>query len=204
MKLNVLKSSLPILGILAIASAVMLVSSSRWTRSYSFQGSVIEPAQPAAGFELNDQHGQPFRLGDQRGKVVLLFFGYSFCPDVCPTTLADFARIFDGLGASAADVRFVYVSVDPARDTPERLADYVGNFNLQFTALSGSQAELQPVWEAYSVAPVIEGGAATPGYLVSHATRVYLIDKSGNLRLTFPYGLSRDAMAADLDAILKE
>ena len=204
MKFNSLRSLGPVLVVLMVALAVFFLSSNRWTRPQAYYGSVIEPAQLAADFELIDQHGQPFALHKQRGKVVLLFFGYSFCPDVCPSTLADYRQIFGELGEQARDLQFVYISVDPDRDTPERLSDYVGKFNPDFIALGGTEAQLSPIWEAYSIAPQKQGSAGTAGYLVDHATRIYVIDRTGQLRLTFPFGLTRDSMAADLDALLKE
>jgi len=91
----------------------------------SFRGTVLDPPQAVQDFTLTDQNGQPFRLSDQKGNVVLLLFGYTFCPDVCPTTLGTWKRVYEALGADAKNVRFVFVTVDPDCDKPERLKQHV-------------------------------------------------------------------------------
>ena len=106
---------------------VFLLSSNLWAE-YQYQGSVIEPAQAAFDFSLKRADGRSFSLSEQRGKVALIFFGYTNCPDVCPTTLSDFKRVHADLGEAAQDVAFVFITVDPERDTPEVIDLYAKAF----------------------------------------------------------------------------
>ena len=188
-----------LLGFLAVLVGVNLVQS-----PYQYQGSVIDPPIPAAEFGLQTADGQYFRLMDQRGKVVLLFFGYTGCPDVCPTTLSEYKQIYQDLGEQARDVAFVFVTVDPDRDTPEKIAEYVGRFHPDFVGLSGTEEQLQPVWEGYFVSRIVEPHDPGEHYLVDHTARIYGIDKNGNLRLTFPFGLGPEVVAEDVRGLLAE
>ncbi|GAB4577568.1 MAG: SCO family protein [Anaerolineales bacterium] len=190
-------------GILLGIALIALVSTRSAPRP-TFQGSLIDPPAPAKDIHLNDQHGQPFHLSDQQGKVVLVFFGYTFCPDVCPTTLIAFQKIQEALGSRASQVAFVFVTVDPNRDTPEQLKTHLALFSPNFIGLTGEPADLEAVWADYFISPEIRPGANTAGYLVEHTTRVYVIDKQGNLRLTFPFGQTAEAMLADVQTLLDE
>lgn len=116
-----------------------------------FQGFTMSPVRPAPDFELIDQHGQPWRLADQRGKTVALFFGYTHCPDVCPQTMNILARAMDELGPQAEDVEVVLVTVDPERDTPEVLGQYVAGFHPAFVGLYGEDARIKEIADAYGV-----------------------------------------------------
>jgi protein SCO1/2 len=174
------------------------------TFDYTFQGSLIEPPMSAYDFELPHGDADTFRLSDHRGQVVLIFFGYSNCPDFCPTTLADFNRIATELGDQAKDVTFVFVTVDPDRDTPEKVAAYASGFNPNFYGLSGTQTELEPILDAYFVYASISNVETADGYLVDHSTRTIVIDKAGEFRATFPYGLGVDAITRDIQFLLNE
>ncbi|HSR30941.1 MAG TPA: SCO family protein, partial [Anaerolineae bacterium] len=110
----------------------------------SFRGTVLDEPVDVADFALTDENGGVFRLSDQQGNVVLLFFGYTSCPDVCPTTLATWRKIHEALGEDAERVRFVFVTVDPERDTAERLGMHVNAFNPDFIGLTGTPEELDP------------------------------------------------------------
>lgn len=184
---------------LTIALLVPLVLTACWHSTPSFRGTVLDPPIPAPDFTLTDQGGQPFRLGDQRGKVVLLFFGYTNCPDVCPTTLATWKRVYDALGDDADRVRFVFITVDPERDTPERLREHLAIFNPNFVGLTGTLDELAPVYGAYGI--FREKDAATEsalGYLVSHTASVAVIDRDGQRRLSFSFGTPAEDIVHDL------
>jgi len=185
--------------ILAIIGVVYSLS-----KPYTFRGSVLEPLQLAPEIRLTNFDGQPFQLSEQRGKVVLIFFGYTSCPDVCPTTLAEFRKVFAELGPQAAQTRVVFITVDPERDTPDKIAAYVTIFHPDFWGLTGSQAELETVYKAYGVFREKQESSSAAGYLVSHTATVYVIDKQGNLRLTFPYGLGWEAMFKDIRYLLQE
>jgi protein SCO1/2 len=170
---------------------------------YIYQGSLIDPPMSATDFSLQDPDGQGFTLSEQRGKVVLIFFGYTSCPDVCPTTLADFKQIRERLGYAASNVEFIFVTVDPERDTAERIGQYVTTFHPKFIGLTGSQAELDAVYAGFGVFVEKEDTGSSAGYLVSHTSRVYVIDQDGNLSLTFPFGMEAEAMANDIAHLVK-
>ena len=186
--------------VLAIAGAEM------FAQAYKFRGSVIDPPVAASNFTLKDQNGQTFQLGDQRGKIVLMFFGYTNCPDVCPTTLLQFKQARAQLGRQAERVRFVFVTVDPERDTTEKMKAYLGAIDPAIVGLGGSQAELEPVWKAYGVYRQKQPGQSPDEYadLMEHSGRVYLIDTQGNLRLTYPFGLLPEDVAQDVTYLLKQ
>lgn len=114
-----------------------------FAKPYSYQGSLIDPPAQAADFSLESADGSVFRLADQRGQVVVLFFGYTHCPDVCPTTLYDFTQIKERLGPKAEQVKFVMITSDPERDHPDVVENYVSGFDSEFVGLSGS-------WKSYS------------------------------------------------------
>ena len=192
-----------LLGLAALIGLLAVFGTLVYARPYVYQGSLIDPPAPAADFALSDQHGQTFRLSEQTGNVVLIFFGYTNCPDVCPVTLSDFRQVKEQLGAAAERVRFVFITVDPERDTPERIGKYIANFDPSFYGLTGDATELEQVWKSYWVyQSKVEAGSAA-GYLVDHSTSVYVIDPDGNLRLTFPFGTQASDMAADVSQLLK-
>ena len=127
-----------------------------------FRGAAyMEPLPPAPEIELTQADGGTFRLSDQRGRIVLLFFGYTSCPDVCPTTLAGLKLVLEELGDKAGSVQVLFISIDPGRDTPERAQEYVNHFDPSFIGLSGSQAELEKIWKDYGVfREIVEGASA--------------------------------------------
>lgn len=154
-------------------------------------------------FSLIDQSGRPFALSQERGKPVVLFFGYTHCPDICPTTLADLAHAKASLGPAAAGVAVLFVTVDPNRDTPIALKKYVALFDPSFIGLTGSAAQLAPVYNAYHVyhqiAPDKDGAG---GYLVTHSAAVYFIDRDGRLRTIGDYTDGREQITRDLKEIV--
>jgi len=169
-----------------------------------FKGGVLTPVRPAAEVALTTQDGKEFRLSRERGHVVALWFGYTYCPDVCPTTLADLSQARQRLGKDAARLRIVLVTVDPERDTPARLREYVNAFGGAFTALTGPPDQLAVARKAYGVVAekrVVPGTAAT--YLIDHSAFVYVVDPAGQLRLMFPFGMSVDDMVHDIKLLLR-
>jgi protein SCO1/2 len=168
-----------------------------------FRGSVLGEAVAAADFELKDQHGQVFRLSQQRGKVVVLFFGYTSCPDVCPTTLSAWKRAFEELGEQAQEARFVFITVDPERDTPARMRQHLELFNPAFIGLTGTLQELEPIYQAYGVYHEKQAAPESAlGYLVSHTSSDYVIDQAGNWRLRHAFGASGQDIAYDIRVLL--
>lgn len=168
-----------------------------------FHGATFEPVETAPNFKLTTHRGEPFTLSDQKGKVVVLFFGFTSCPDVCPTTLAHFRHVKQRLGEAADDVRFVMVTVDPERDDQERMRQYVEAFDPDFIGLTGTLAELEAAWDAYHVRPQkIEVPGSALGYSVSHPASAYVVDPAGNLRLLHFYGMPADMVAEDIQKLL--
>lgn len=188
-----------IMGLVIAASGWYLLKG-----DYTFQGSLIDPPVPAADIELTDQYGTLFRLSDQQGKIVLIFFGYTNCPDVCPVTLSDFMKIKQQLGEQAQNVKFVLITVDPERDGQEHLRKYLQRFDPNFIGLSGERADLERVWDDYGVYQEKKETGSAIGYLVDHTARVYAIDKNGNWRLTYPFGMETSKLIRDLKQLLKE
>jgi protein SCO1/2 len=170
----------------------------------SFRGtSYGEPYPAAPSIELTRADGGTFRLSDQRGKIVLLFFGYTSCPDVCPTTMAEMKQVMDGLGDAASSVQVVFISVDPDRDTPEKIQQYAEHFHPTFIGLTGSLEELQPVWDAYGVYRAIKETNSAFGYIVDHTARLTLVDADGNLRLSYGFQTPVEDIVHDIKILLK-
>ena len=172
----------------------------------SIRGTVYgEPYPMASDFALVRSDGTNFQLSSMRGKIVLLFFGYTSCPDVCPTTLAELNQALKGLReAEAKDVQVVFVTVDPQRDTQERAQEYVNHFNAGFIGLSGTETELQKVWSDYGIFREIVEGTSAAGYLVNHTARVTLIDRDGYMRLSFTFNTPVEDIVHDLKIVLNE
>jgi len=191
------------LGILA-GIALILGGWALFSGAYTFNGSLIDPAIPAADFKLVDQFGQPYRLSEQQGKVVLIFFGYINCPDVCPVTLSEFKQIKKELGNQAGQVEFVFVTVDPERDTQERLQQHLAIFDPAIIGLTGVQSDLEEVYKSYGVYVAKQDTGSAAGYLVDHTARIYVIDRAGNWRLTFPFGTEVKPMVEDILHLLRE
>lgn len=174
-------------------------------RQASFRGSEITPSPVAADFELVQADGSVFHLAERKGRVVLIYFGYTNCPDYCPATLAKYQRIYQRLGDQAAEVDFVMVTADPDRDTPQVTADYVHFVNSAFIGLSGTQDELLPIWQNYFVGQqIVPMEGSELGYSVNHSIRVYVVDKAGDWRMTFPFEMDADDMLHDVELLLAE
>lgn len=172
--------------------------------SPSYRGSVLDEPVTVPDFTLTDQYGQPFRLSDQRGKVVLLFFGYTSCPDVCPTTLGTWRKVHQALGQDAEQVRFVFVTVDPERDTAERLGLHVNAFNQDFVGLTGTPEELEVVYDLFGVVHEKDTSSGSAlGYLVNHTATTFVIDPDGTWRLRETYGTEPEDYVHDIQQLLK-
>jgi protein SCO1 len=153
---------------------------------------------PRLKFNLTDQDNRSVSAADFRGKIVLLYFGYTHCPDACPTTLATLADAMHRLGASAAQMRVLFVSVDPERDTPEALKRYVSFFGPQFVGLRGDEAELTSLSKRYRIAYHREPPDANGYYAVDHSSAIFIFDATGRARLLAREGEGAQAIAADL------
>ncbi len=161
-------------------------------------------AGPAVGgpFSLIDQNGAPKTDKDFRGKVMLIYFGYTYCPDACPTTLQALSGMLDLLGSKASKVQPIFISVDPARDTPEQLKAYAANFHSGIVYLTGTPDELKKDESEYRiyVAKVPQGGS--DDYLIDHSSIIYVMGTDGRYLAEMPAGLPPKAMAATIEPYL--
>lgn len=167
-----------------------------------FHGVDVTGTEAGEGLKLEDFDGKPRTVADFRGKVVLVEFGYTSCPDVCPTTLHDYAVALKKLGADASRVQMLFVTVDPKRDTRERLRDYVRAFDPSFIGLRGDEAATQKATRDFHVYASADPPDASGNYTVEHASQVFAFDPQGRLRLMFPAGTKPDDIASDLRALL--
>lgn len=165
-----------------------------------FHASEVGARFAGADFKLTDHNGRPRTLRDFRGKVVVLFFGYMHCPDVCPTTMADLAQVMGKLGHDSDRVQVLFVTVDPERDTPELLAQYVPAFHPSFMGLYGDAQSTAEVARAFNV--MYQKQPTTAGYNVDHSAGTFLIDPSGRVRLISPYGQRTDWLEQDIRLLL--
>ncbi len=147
------------------------------------------PAQPGGDFTLTDHNGQPFNLQSQRGKTVLLFFGYTSCPDICPAELTKLASILRRAAKENDRLQVLFVSVDPARDSPEVLKKYVQFFHPGMIGLTGSEEEIRQVAQRYRAHIQRQSANTGNGYTVDHSSNLYVIDPQGKLTAVVPYGL---------------
>jgi protein SCO1/2 len=183
-----------------IALILLVAAGFNWLRQATATpryGIVIDSAAPAADFSLASSLRRPVTLSEFRGQPVLLYFGYTTCPDVCPTTLADLRLAMQELGADRDKVQVLFVSVDPERDTAERLADYLPYFDPSFIGLTGPLPEIEAVASRFGVFFQKNTANSAAQYLVDHTSAVLLLDADGFLRLMFPYGTTGQQLASD-------
>jgi protein SCO1/2 len=154
-------------------------------------------------FSLTGHDGRPFDLRNARGKVVLLFFGYTFCPDICPTTMSRIVSALDLVPKMRSEVLTLFVSVDPRRDTPAALKEYVANFKVPLIGLTGRPEEIAEVAAKYH-ATYSAVKADSPNYLVNHTTAIFLIDRRGQLRNYFAFDENPGRLAAAVQAALSD
>lgn len=169
-----------------------------------FKSIDITGADYAQVLELSDADGKRRTLAEFKGKVVVLFFGFTQCPDVCPTTMAELATVKRQLGAEGAKVVPIFLTVDPERDTPAVLKAYVANFGADFVALRGSPEETKAVAKAFKVFYAKVPGKTETSYSVDHTARSYVYDTRGRLRLATRHGMGPEALASDLRQLLAE
>lgn len=170
-----------------------------------FKGTDITGARFGQRLALRDHNGKPVTLDSFKGKAVVLFFGYTHCPDVCPTTLSDLKAALKLLGPKAAGrVQVLFVTVDPERDTPEVLRQYVPYFDPSFLGLTGTPEEVAEAAREFKVhfSKHTESGAS--GYLMDHTAASYILDPQGRIRLFWPYGMPSADMAHDLSQLLEQ
>lgn len=180
----------------------------------SFHGVLVDPPVEATEITATLPDGEAFSLQQHKGKVIILTFGYTYCPDVCPTTLSRLRGLFSALGEKASDLVVVYVSVDPDRDTPERLGEYVSAFDSRIFPISLQGEALEAVKKGYGIVslkrmpdlskyPASKKSAITH-YAVDHTSGFHVVDKSGKLRLRIPYEATVEETKADILQLLAE
>lgn len=188
---------------LGLGASGLLAGCGRDPGRPSFRGIDITGADYARNFALPDADGKVRTLADFKGQVVAIFFGYTQCPDVCPTTLHELAQVRRGLGADGERVQGVFITVDPERDTPALLKDYVGNFGPGFTALRGTPQETQAVAREFKVF-YAKGTEKNGQYTVDHTAGLYLFDRAGRVRVFTRHGSGVQALTDDLKVLLAQ
>ena len=183
---------------LALAGCDKLVPGSRTP----FNGVDITGSDLGPDFRLTDHNGKERSLADFKGKAVAMFFGYTHCPDVCPTTLSDMANALKALGPDGQRVQVLFVTVDPKRDTPELLKSYVPAFNPTFLGLYGDAAATAKVTKDFKIYAAERPGKTPESYTVDHSAQTLVFDANGKLRLMLAYGTPGDKIASDLRILL--
>lgn len=189
---------------LALLALTMLSFGAHAAGGPELKSGVFDPPRQAPDFSLRGSDGSELKLSRYRGKVIALGFGYTTCPDICPTTLAELAEVRKKLGADAKDFQVVYVTVDPERDTPERLNTYVKGFDPAFIGATGTPDQLASVRTAYGIVAKKAPIEGTSSYLVHHSSFVYLIDGEGRIRAMSPYGRKVADVVSDVKALMKK
>ena len=170
----------------------------------AFKAIDITGADYARELALPDADGRPRTLADFKGKVTVVFFGYTQCPDVCPTTLSELAAVRQALGADGERVQGVFVTIDPARDTPEVLKAYVASFGADFVALRGDDEQTKATARHFKIFYAKVPGATPTSYTMDHTAGSYVYDKQGRLRLFTRYGTGPEPLVHDLKLLLQE
>ncbi len=171
-------------------------------RSASFNGVDITGADYARKLDLPDIDGKRRSLEEFKGKLVVVFFGYTHCPDVCPTTMAELAQVKQSLGADGDKLQGIFVTVDPQRDTPEILKAYMSSFDPSFIALRGTPEETAALAKDFKVFFAQVPGKAAGSYTVDHTAGSYVFDTAGRVRLFERYGAGQEKLVSDLKALL--
>jgi protein SCO1 len=190
----------------ALAAICLLVAGTAYAdQGKGFKSGTFDPPRAAPDFSLPGSTGAPVTISQFRGKVIALAFGFTYCPRICPVTLAHLATASEKLGPAAKDLQVVFVSVDPDRDTPERMKEFLSFFNPAFVGATGTPQQLEAVRQAYGV---VANRAASEnkklGYEVHHSSSIYLIDRKGNIRLLTPFGKTADDILHDIKLLLQE
>ena len=173
-------------------------------RPHTFHGTVIQSPEPSFDFKLTGKGGD-VSLSDYRGKLVLIYFGYTFCPDICPATLANVGQALRNLGEDkASEVQTIMISLDPERDTPQKLAEYVTHFHSSFIGITGTEQDIAQVTSLYGIFYQVQPGSDATGYLIDHTATLLVIDREGYLKLVFPFGVTVDEIADDLEYMLRQ
>ncbi len=187
---------------LLLGAASVAVAACTDNKPQSFNSIDITGADYATEFSLTDHNGQARTLADFKGKVAVVFFGFTQCPDVCPTTMAELAEVKQLLGADANKLQGLFVSVDPERDTPEIMKAYMGNFDPSFLALYAPPGQLAEVAKRFKIYYKKVPGSTPDNYSMDHSAGSYVYDTQGRVRLYTRYGTGPKALAEDVKKLL--
>ena len=190
--------------ITAAATAPLLAACGQAAAPLAFKAVDITGADYAQDLDLPDTEGKRRHISEFKGKLTVVFFGFTQCPDVCPTTMLELAQVKQALGADGAKVQGVFVSIDPERDTPEVLKAYVQNFSPDFIALRGSPEETKAMAKRFKVFYAKVPGKTEGGYTLDHTAGSYIFDAQGKVRLFTRYGTGAEALKHDLQLLLKQ
>ncbi|RVU47690.1 SCO family protein [Rubrivivax rivuli] len=190
--------------ITAAALAPVLGACDQAAAPLSFKAVDITGADYAQDLDLPDTEGKRRHISEFKGKLTVVFFGFTQCPDVCPTTMLELAQVKQALGADGAKVQGVFVSIDPERDTPEVLKAYVQNFSPDFIALRGTPEETKAMAKRFKVFYAKVPGKTEGGYTLDHTAGSYIFDAQGKVRLFTRYGAGAEALKHDLQILLKQ
>ena len=194
-----------IIGLFLGWLTIRILSSTFHIGPPNFHGIGMQSPEPIGDFTLTAHNGEPVRLHDFRGKVLLFYFGYTYCPDVCPATLAELAKAMRELSPEDQEqVQVLMVTVDPDRDTPEVLDQYLAHFDPSFLGLTGTAEELAAAATPFGIFYQKGEGTEKSGYLVDHTATVAAVDKEGYLRLVYPFNTPGEDIAADLRYLVRE
>ena len=190
--------------VLLAALAVMMIGAMGCGPAAQRFSAVDITGAPSFGsdFRLTDHTGKVRTLADFHGKVVAVFFGFTFCPDVCPTTLAEMRQVMQQLGPKGEKLQVLFVTVDPQRDTPALLSKYKAAFHPTFLALYGDAAATRKVANDFKIVARIVPGQSSETYTVDHTAGTLIFDTQGRLRLMAPYGLGVDKLTADIKQLM--
>ena len=189
--------------LLLLLGAALLLAACHREDALPWRLTDISGHMPDLAFQLTDDNGKPVTAEDYRGKVVLLYFGYTHCPDVCPLTLAHLHAVLQRVGPKADGARILFVSVDPARDTPAIMHAYVNAFDKRAVGLTGAPRALEALSKRYRSAFTREPAQANGQYEVSHSSAIYLFDRQGQARLLATPAASQDDLVHDLYLLLE-
>ncbi|HEY1091631.1 MAG TPA: SCO family protein [Burkholderiaceae bacterium] len=191
-------------ALLALATILVLAACERGPATPTFQGVDLTGANYAREMNLPDIDGKARTLGDFKGKVLVVFFGYTQCPDVCPTTMLELAQVKKALGPDGDRVQGIFITIDPERDTPELLKAYLASFDKSFVALRGTDAQTLAVAKEFKVFYAKVPGKEAGSYTMDHTAASFLFDAQGRVRVFSRYGAGPQALTSDLKQLLAE
>jgi protein SCO1 len=191
------------LAIIVLGTGSALAIGGRLGAPPELHGTLLDPALPARPFALASSGGEQLGPAEYRGRVVVLFFGFTHCPDVCPLTLQRLASAMEELGDRANEVQVLLVSVDPERDPPEVVDAYARRFHPSFRGVTGTEEELRGVASSFGIFFAKNPGSEAAGYSVDHSASTLVLDRAGQLRLIWPFDVSSEALVSDLRFLLR-